>query len=309
MPQLDLLVVVPAFNEERFIEGCLGSIADHLTGSDLAFGVVVVDNGSSDKTGDIARSLGATVVQMDRASVSAARNVGARAGPGSKYVAFIDADVVVTAEWAAAFVNLLRGNAPALLLTGCQYSIRDQSGWIEKNWFKNLKDKHLNGGNIIVSRAAFDRLSGFNESLKTGEDYDFCIRAQQSEVHYAVDEGFRAIHLGYPRELSGFVRREMWHGESDYRSWRAFSRSPVAIIGIGYFLLTLFVVALLIGQQILLAALLTGLFLLGNLALTFLRFPRCDLRTILANSVFNLIYFFARAMSFFRAMKNSRKKY
>jgi glycosyltransferase involved in cell wall biosynthesis len=309
MSQLDLLVVVPAFNEERFIEGCLGSIASNLSVVDVTFHIVVVDNGSSDRTGETAGRLGVSVVRMDRASVSAARNAGVRAAPESKYVAFIDADVVITAEWVAAFVKLLRGDAPALLLTGCQYVVRDQASWIEKYWFKNLKDKHLNGGNIIVSRAAFDRISGFNESLKTGEDYDFCVRSQQSGVHYAVDEGFRAIHLGYPRELSGFVRREMWHGEGDFRSWKAFFRSPVAIIGAGYLLLTLVVLALLIGQQILLAALLASLLLLGNLALTFLRFPRCDLPTILANSVLNLIYFFARAMSFFRAMKNSRKKY
>lgn len=309
MPQLDLLIVVPAFNEQHFIEGCLSSISTCLKSCSLAYEVVVVDNGSNDRTGDVARAAGAKVIRTERASVSAARNRGVAAADDSKYVAFIDADVVITPEWAAAFMQLLRENSSELLLTGCQYSIREQAGWIEKYWFKNLRDKHLNGGNIIVSRKMFELLSGFNETLKTGEDYDFCIRAQQNGARYVVNYDFRAIHLGYPRDLMHFVRREMWHGEGDFRSWSAFSRSSVAILGVGYLTLILFALLMLVAGRPVLAGLLLGMLIAGNLALTFIRFPRCGAVTILVNSIFNLIYFLARAMSFFKAMKNIGQKY
>lgn len=307
MQQLDLLIVVPAYNEEYFIKGCLSSISNALKDSGLMYEIVIVDNGSNDRTGDIAKALGAMVMRIARASVSAARNVGASA-VDSKYIAFIDADVVITPEWAVALVRLVRGQPPALVLTGCQYSIRDEAGWIEKYWFKNLRDKYLNGGNIIISRAAFERLAGFDESLKTGEDYDLCIRALLGGIQCVVDDGFHAVHLGYPRTLAGFIRREMWHGEGDFRSWAAFGGSPVAIIGVGYLVVIIAIVLLMAQQPLLASVLLVGL-LVSNLVLTAMRFSGCGGNTILINSIFNLVYFLARAMSFFSAMKSIRKKY
>ncbi len=305
---LDLLVVVPAFNEQRFIEGCIASINQHLSASAISVETIVVDNGSTDRTGELAKQCGAHVVTIERASVSHARNVGASYKP-SRFIAFIDADVIVTAEWGAAIIQLISQPPSRPLLTGCQYAVREDAGWIEEHWFKNLKDKHLNGGNIIVTREGFDATGGFDETLKTGEDYDFCLRAQSAGVDYKIDNHFKAIHLGYPRELSGFIKRELWHGEGDFRSLNTFLNSPVAIVGIAYAVGVITILLLLIAGCGGLAGSLITLFILGNFALTFLRFRGCSLNTLLVNSVINFIYFMARAFSLFKAIANKKNKF
>ena len=84
-------VIVPAYNAERFIaatiESALAQDFDPLE-------VVVVDDGSSDRTRDVVQSLGASRVRLlsgPNRGVSAARNEGVRASAG-EYVAFLDHD-------------------------------------------------------------------------------------------------------------------------------------------------------------------------------------------------------------------------
>lgn len=305
---LDLLVVVPAFNEQRFIEGCIASINQHLRTSTISFETIVIDNGSTDRTSELAKHSGAHVITIARASVSHARNVGASYKP-SRFIAFIDADVIVTAAWAEAITQLVCHPPTRPLLTGCQYAVRDDAGWIEEHWFKNLKDKHLNGGNIIVTREGFDATGGFDESLKTGEDYDFCIRAQSAGVDYKIDNRFEAIHLGYPRELSGFVKRELWHGEGDFRSFSTFLNSSVAMLGIAYALGVITILLLLVAGCASWAGSLITLFVIGNFAITYLRFRGSSVKTLLVNSVINFIYFMARAFSLFKAIANKKNKF
>lgn len=306
--ELDLLVVIPAFNEQRFIQGCIESISQHLSGRSIAFEMVVIDNGSTDSTATLARQSGAHVITIERASVSKARNVGAQ-HKQSRFIAFIDADVIVTAAWGDAIAQLVVDPPTNPLLTGCQYAVRENAGWIEEHWFKNLKDKHLNGGNIIVSRAGFDVTGGFDETLKTGEDYDFCIRAQAAGVEYRIDGRFIAIHLGYPREISGFIKRELWHGEGDFRSFATFINSPVAILGLTYAIGGLAFLLLLLAGCASSAGMLFVLLVTCNFALTWLRFRGCTIKTLLANSIINFIYFLARAFSLIKALANKQNKF
>ncbi|MFC8192695.1 glycosyltransferase family 2 protein [Cellulomonas sp. NPDC057328] len=59
-PEPRLLVVIPAFNEEGTLPQVLGEVHDHLPGAD----VVVVNDGSTDATGDVGRRHGAVVVDL-----------------------------------------------------------------------------------------------------------------------------------------------------------------------------------------------------------------------------------------------------
>src|SRR5687768_7260857 len=69
-----LSVVIPARNAERALGATLADLAQADVGE-----VIVVDNGSSDRTGDVARDADARVVTMPRPGRAAARNAGAAA--------------------------------------------------------------------------------------------------------------------------------------------------------------------------------------------------------------------------------------
>jgi glycosyltransferase involved in cell wall biosynthesis len=105
---LDLSVVLVALDAEPYLPGALASVP---RGAE----VVVADGGSRDATRDLARRLGARVVDQDLAAIAAgggnfdlARN-GAAEHAGRSWVFFLDADERISPALAAELVTLLRG--------------------------------------------------------------------------------------------------------------------------------------------------------------------------------------------------------
>lgn len=302
-----LSLVIPAYNEQEFIGDCLSTMRSLCGDAQIPVEIIVVDNGSDDATAAIARPMADTVLTIERTAVGAARNAGA-AIARAPILAFIDADVLITREWIETFQALSSKRANNCPLTGYQYVVRDDANWLEDSWFRRLKDKLLNGGNILIARTAFERIGGFDPQLKTGEDYEFCQRAIAAGVEYAPDAGFRAIHLGYPRTIVHFVRREYWHGEGNFSSLPRFIGSPVALIAVFYLLLQAGVIVLL-PFNALLSLLLIGALLATNLALTLIRFSTRGGLSFLYNNFAHYLYFTARGFSLFRAIRNRTKAY
>ncbi|WP_333659472.1 glycosyltransferase [Meiothermus cerbereus] len=91
-------VVVPARNEEEMIGACLQSI---LKQEPAPHEVILVDNGSTDRTGEIGRSLGVRVIYQPKPGLHIARQTGLEAATG-EVVAATDADCRVEPGWIAA---------------------------------------------------------------------------------------------------------------------------------------------------------------------------------------------------------------
>ena len=92
-------VVIPAYNEERCLGRCLQALRTQ-SYPVSRFEIIVVDNGSTDATADIARRLGARVVSEPRKGVARARQTGFEAAR-SEIIASTDADTTVPAFWLA----------------------------------------------------------------------------------------------------------------------------------------------------------------------------------------------------------------
>jgi glycosyltransferase involved in cell wall biosynthesis len=88
-------IVIPAFDEERFLPACLDAIDRATAALGEPVEVIVVDNDSRDGTAELARSRGARVVLESAKNLSVIRNRGAREAAG-RYLAFIDADSVMS---------------------------------------------------------------------------------------------------------------------------------------------------------------------------------------------------------------------
>ena len=97
-PPAKLTIIVPAFNEEAYLDSTLDSIqaaaAQLRSCSNVDIDTIVVDNNSRDQTAAVARDRGARVVREPVQGIARARNAGARHAEGDVLV-FIDADVTV----------------------------------------------------------------------------------------------------------------------------------------------------------------------------------------------------------------------
>jgi glycosyltransferase involved in cell wall biosynthesis len=116
-------VVVPAYNAERFLAAALESVAVQTL---PAAEVIVVDDGSTDRTAEIARGFGARVISQANGGLSAARNAGIRAA-AQPWIALLDADDVWAAtkieeQWRALCLF------PAAAMICCDYYRVDERG-------------------------------------------------------------------------------------------------------------------------------------------------------------------------------------
>lgn len=103
MAKAKLTVVIPTLNEEKDLPDTLKSIKD------LADEILVIDSGSSDKTIEIAASLGAKVIKHHFTSFSETRNFGNDKAKGD-WILSIEADVTVSKELAQEIREVISQN-------------------------------------------------------------------------------------------------------------------------------------------------------------------------------------------------------
>lgn len=90
-------VVVPVYNAERTLDDCLQSLlAQNLPRA--AYEIIVVDDGSSDRSAEIAAGFDARLIRQENAGAAAARNAGL-AATQAEWVAFTDADCAASRGW------------------------------------------------------------------------------------------------------------------------------------------------------------------------------------------------------------------
>ncbi len=98
----DLTVVIPTLNGAAGVDRCLSALAEQ---KDVELQVIVVDDGSTDETSQVARDRGATAIRHEvNRGASAARNTGVRAAT-APVVAFLDDDCEPEPQWARELVD------------------------------------------------------------------------------------------------------------------------------------------------------------------------------------------------------------
>lgn len=229
---VDISFIIPAFNEEAQLGLTLAAIHRNIPDK-ISFEILVVDNGSTDRTAETASAGGAEVLFEPHGTIGSVRNHGARNSRG-RILVFIDADVVLGANWGHEILGVLDDlDADPQTLAGGMCIVPDNATLIQRVWFRPRETyafSHLGTGHLITNRDFFLALGGFDESLETGEDYEFSRRAVTAGGSLVPTPHLVAEHHGFPSTLGEFIRREAWHGRSDFMSLEAFFSSKVAML-------------------------------------------------------------------------------
>lgn len=174
-----LSIIIPTLNEEALLPGLLKSIQIQ---EYKDYEVIVSDAGSSDKTINIARKYGCRIVPGGSPAV--ARNNGAKIARG-EYLLFLDADVILPEHFLRNI--LLEFIERKLDVSTCFFKplTNKRIDFILHNIANNyilLTRKvhpHAPGFCILSRRSIHQRINGFNEELKMGEDHDYVRRASK----------------------------------------------------------------------------------------------------------------------------------
>ncbi len=190
-------VVAIGRNEGERLKRCLRSVV----GEDVP--AVYVDSGSSDDSVAFADKMGVPVVDLDMCipfTAARARNAGyeklVSLHPELDYVQFVDGDCEVVEGWLAEAAATLQDDEKLGVVTGWRSEIKpDETVYnaiCHDEWRAPAGPIEACGGDMMVRRAAYDQIGGFNDTVIAAEDDEFCIRIGAA--------GWKLLRL--PREMT-----------------------------------------------------------------------------------------------------------
>jgi glycosyltransferase involved in cell wall biosynthesis len=180
-------VVIPAYDEEKYLPSLLESLSKQTYPKDLIEVVVVVDHRSTDDTGKIARDFGAKIVIGAKPGVSQARSDGFSHATG-EIIASTDADSRVATDWVRVIADTFRDHTEYVGITGPGnfYDGSELNKFLAGMPYDFFQKMNLviglpsfPGFNFAVRAEAYRKSGGFNPNLKSSEDVDLSLKLKK----------------------------------------------------------------------------------------------------------------------------------
>ncbi|MGH9602048.1 MAG: glycosyltransferase [Terriglobales bacterium] len=211
-------IITPAFNSGPYLEDCVASLAEavrHYGGAEL----IVVDNGSTDGSYETMQQLfghQARILQVPKVTIGALRNRGAKTARG-EFLSFVDSDCRVDPDFLSRAMRVF--DSVEADAAGCEYALPENPLRWEETWHylhwpteDGYQPYRYFAGNLVIRKSVFEKIGGFNETLVTGEDAELGLRLVGGGFKVFRAPDLLAYHMGNPKTIGRFFRKEIWHG-------------------------------------------------------------------------------------------------
>ena len=169
-------IIIPAYNGEKYIQECITSIQNQNMNTEI----IVIDDISTDKTSDIARSMGCKVIVNDEHKGQVAgKNTGVRAAKG-KFWLTIDQDDMLTEGALRRFYEEFQKDESLKIVMAKLKDFPDTSEQI-----KFCKKEPFYGiltGAVMFKKDVFNKIGYFREDLITGDVIDLTNRLKKTDI-------------------------------------------------------------------------------------------------------------------------------
>jgi len=213
-------VVIPAFNAEATLGATLDAVSAQRD-LDAVLEIIVVDDGSTDRTAEIARRNPQLVLlRQPNGGPGAARNAGVRAARGD-IILFTDSDCVPEPRWARSLVapfvdssiGLVMGRSHTAGGTGHLSHAKQGSDYVGRRAGPATR---FNSNNLAL-RASLARAFPFDETLRIyGEDSDLGWRMLKAGVETWYTPEAKLVH-GHAHDLRSYLRDGLMQGRGTAR--------------------------------------------------------------------------------------------
>jgi glycosyltransferase involved in cell wall biosynthesis len=187
-------IIIPAYNAEAYLGEAIESA---LVQKGVKLEVIVVNDGSTDRTVDIAESFGyrVKVISQENRGISAARNAGSCHARGN-VLAFLDADDVWLPQKLAVQEMKLQAGFKAVYTNRYNFGrigdlpeVHSDIVSMEEGdlWESLLSGNMITTSSLVIDREIFESCGGFNVGLRFCEDWDLWLRcAETHQIGYCV---------------------------------------------------------------------------------------------------------------------------
>ncbi len=209
-------IIIPAYNAQKTLAECLAAC---LAQDYPDFEVIVVDDGSTDGTGAIAKQFDSVRYhRQSNGGPSSARNTGARLASGDLLV-YTDADCIPHADWLS---QLTSGFEEGVMAVGGTYAIANSGLRLARIVQAEIAQRHcqfqgnvdfLGSFNVAYRRSAFEAVGGFDASYRqaSGEDNDLAYRLHDQGGRMVFRPNAVVAHY-HPEHLLAYLRTQSRHG-------------------------------------------------------------------------------------------------
>ncbi|MDP2932956.1 MAG: glycosyltransferase family A protein [bacterium] len=228
---MKITVIVPAYNEEKYIGDCLQSLLNNPP--ENLEEIIVVNNASTDNTAAIAaRFSRVRVVEEPIKGLTHARQRGMKEAK-SELLAYVDADTRINRHWYDVLNRAFSSNPKLVCLSG-PYNYYDLGGlnraWINFYWRLVILTYWMNrcvviGGNFAARKSALEKMGGFDTSIAFyGEDTNIARRIRSvGKIRFSRE--FTLLTSGRRFVKDGMIRTGVRYGLNYI--WEMMFRRPL----------------------------------------------------------------------------------
>lgn len=224
---IELSIIVPVYNAERYICRCVDSLLNQTSIKDLE--IILVDDGSTDDSLNICKKYqhdykSVRVVHKENGGVSSARNIGMDMAHG-KYISFVDSDDFCDYKTFEKCLNHLKVTDADILSFG--YVIEENGICMQEvmpfnfnDPFVYLKKMHREcWGNVYKCQIIKENNISFDEKISYGEDWifklEYLIHTKKVEIlseplyHYTLDNNGSISRKAIPESFFYSIDRRI----------------------------------------------------------------------------------------------------
>jgi glycosyltransferase involved in cell wall biosynthesis len=213
-------VVVCIYNGESTVRDCCEGLRD-IDYPD--YEVIVVDDGSIDRTAAIATEFGFRVIRTENCGLSRARNTGLQAATG-EIVAYTDGDARPDRDWLRYLASVFMTTSHAGV--GGWNIPPDGDGWIAgcvanspggpmHVLLSDTQAEHIPGCNMAFRKSALDAIGGFDPQFRAaGDDVDVCWRLDARGETLGFTAGGMVWHH-YRDSVGAYWRQQTGYGKAE----------------------------------------------------------------------------------------------
>lgn len=214
--------IIPAYNEDLYIEKCVDSLIKQDLDKSM-YEIIVVDNGSSDNTYQLAQKMGVKVLKEPQRGVTHARNTGAAHASGEILV-FPDADCLYPQDWLTRIVHIFK-ESPTLDALGGTFVFYDATPFWEKISAASKRFVyHIAGGNMAIKKNAFQQVGGFDTRYNIGEELLLELKLKDLKKKVKIDRSL-VISYSFRRFKKSFLKLSLFWFVNDL--WILLFRKPL----------------------------------------------------------------------------------